>query len=322
MLAHEPRDEFGVGLAEAVAAAERFGVDRAEQRVVAPAALADVVVQAGDVEQLDLRHVAYAMRGDREVLFRRAVVQPAHVADDVHRVRVDRVDMEQVVLHLPDHLAEFRQIAAEHAIATHARQLRHQRERGLQEVDEQPGVRGIVAEGVVDQVQVFADRANRLGAHARDVAAVGHDHEHLEQCARRLAEHVRRHRLDVAVAQPEAIVDRYDARPFACPQDRFLEMLQEDVVDFGEFDDVPVVMVHEALDAEPGAGVGEAELLREGALVLELQVVFLASGEQVQSEPHPPQEAPAVLEPGVFLGREHAEPLPARRGPWCGTCAP
>ena len=109
--AHEPRDEFGVGLVEAMAPTEGDDVDRAERRVIAAAPLCDVVKQPRDVEQFDLRQVLDAVVRDRKRFLARSIVQAAHVADHHHRVRIDRVDVEQVVLHLADDAAELGNVA-------------------------------------------------------------------------------------------------------------------------------------------------------------------------------------------------------------------
>jgi hypothetical protein len=168
---------------------------------------------------------------------------------------------------------------------------------------------GIVAEAIVDQVQVLANQANGVGAHAGDIPTIRHDDEDLQQRAGCVSEHVRRRGLDVVVANAEAFVDGNHAGPLAGPQNGFVEVLQQNVVDFTQRDDVPVVVMHEALDAELGAGVGKAQALGETALIFELQVIFLAFGQQMQAEAHPPEKTPAILQPHTLLGGEHAELL-------------
>ena len=73
------------------------------------------------------------------------------------------------------------------------------------------------------------------------------------------------------------------------PRDRdSSRKLQDDVVHFPERQHIPVVFVHEAFDAEPGFGVHVAQPFRQRALILELQAVILAPGDQVQpiANPH------------------------------------
>ncbi|MCY1180652.1 hypothetical protein D9M73_211100 [compost metagenome] len=75
--------------------------------------------------------------------------------DQVQGVGIDGVDMEQVVLHLPDDQAEFRQVAPQDAIAVHAPQVAMDTDFTLEQLDEQAGVADVVAKIVVDQVPVF-----------------------------------------------------------------------------------------------------------------------------------------------------------------------
>ncbi len=57
-------------------------------------------------------------------------------------------------------------------------------------------------------------------------------------------------RFDVVVANLETFVDRFNFGFVVRPQDRFVEVLQQDVVDFAQAQHVPVVVVHELFDAE------------------------------------------------------------------------
>jgi hypothetical protein len=57
-------------------------------------------------------------------------------------------------------------------------------------------------------------------------------------------------RLDVVVTDLEAFVDRFDLRLVVRAQDRFVEVLQQDVVDFAQAQHVTVVVVHELLHTE------------------------------------------------------------------------
>lgn len=74
--------------------------------------------------------------------------------------------MEQVVLHLPDDMAELRQVATEDAVAVHPPQVAVDTLAALEQLDEQAGVADVVAELVVDQVSAVAQQANGVGAHA------------------------------------------------------------------------------------------------------------------------------------------------------------
>ena len=169
-------------------------------------------------------------------------------------------------------------------------------------------------------MQVLAHQADGGGAHAGDVAAVGHQHEHLHQGRRVRGEDAVARRLDVVVVNAKARVDRLDARllPRASAEDRFLEVLQQDVVHLAQQQHVAVVVVHEALDGQLAVAVAVAEALRQLALMVEEQAVFAPPGDDVQAEAHAPQEAPAVEQPLALQPRQEAAvlqlgELPARR---------
>lgn len=85
--------------------------------------------------------------------------------DQIQRVRVDGIDVEQVVLHLPHDVAELWQIQAKNAVAVHASQVAVNARFALEQLDEQAGVADIVAEVVVDQVPVLAQQANGVGTY-------------------------------------------------------------------------------------------------------------------------------------------------------------
>ena len=68
VLAHQPFHQLGFAVAEPVLDAELARIDRSEFRVIAAAALADVVEQAGEIQQFDLRQPPRDPAGDREAL--------------------------------------------------------------------------------------------------------------------------------------------------------------------------------------------------------------------------------------------------------------
>jgi hypothetical protein len=117
--------------------------------VIAAAPLADVVEEAGDVEQLDLRQTLGDAAGDRETLLVLRAQEAAHVLDHLQRVGVDRVAVEEIVLHLSDDATEGGQVAAEDPVARHAAQLPGHAAIGTQYVQEQALVFRVGAERVI-----------------------------------------------------------------------------------------------------------------------------------------------------------------------------
>jgi hypothetical protein len=116
---HQELDQLHVLAADAVVAAEALHLERAEHRVVAAAALGDVVEEGGDVEHPGPVEGRGELRAERVLVGVLGDEEPAHVAQHHDDVLVHGVDVEQVVLHLPDDAAEDPEVAAEHAGVVH-----------------------------------------------------------------------------------------------------------------------------------------------------------------------------------------------------------
>ena len=76
-------------------------------------------------------------------------------------MRVDRVRVEQIVLHPADDAAERRNVEPEHAVGVHALQRARDALRCAQDVEEQPVVARVLAELFVDEPQVLLDERDR-----------------------------------------------------------------------------------------------------------------------------------------------------------------
>jgi hypothetical protein len=142
VLFDQPSQQLDVVLLQPMRGAELAHVDRAQHRVVATAALGDVVEEPGHQQQpRRLQAVVHAL------CLREAWITPLHEAghDAKHfqRVLVDRVHVEQVVLHAPRNARKGRQVAAQHAEVRHARQ-RVDRLRALQQREEHRARVGIL----------------------------------------------------------------------------------------------------------------------------------------------------------------------------------
>ena len=135
--------------------------------------------------------------------------QAPQIADDEQRVRIDRVGVEQVVLHAADDAAERRNVAAEHAVQVHAPQLVRDADRRAQDLEEQAVIARMLAELLVDQPQVPRQLADGRGAHAADLRVLLDDDEQLEQRRRIAVEDVVAGDLEVVVADLEARIDRH-----------------------------------------------------------------------------------------------------------------
>ena len=88
--------------------AKQFGVFRAQFGVVAAAAFTDVMKQTCNVKKLTLRDALYAAMSNGKGLQGVFIAKAAHVANHHHGMRVDGVNMKQVMLHLSDDVTEGR----------------------------------------------------------------------------------------------------------------------------------------------------------------------------------------------------------------------
>ena len=209
--------------------------------------------------------------------------------------------MEQVVLHAADDSAERRNVETEHAVGVHALQRARDALRRAQDVEEQPVMTRVLAELLVDQPEVLLDERDRARVDAAQVQVLLEQQEDLEQRRRLAREHLIVGHLEIAVAALEARAQR-DRRLVLVEEDRFLEELQQHLVEAAQLHDRAVVALHELLDGEREARVLVAEHLRELDLMVEQQPVLAPAREQMQAEADPPQERPA-LRPGSAAAR-------------------
>ena len=119
VLGDEPFDQRGILAGDAVVAAEAPRLAHAELGVVAAAALGDVVEERGDVEHPGPVERRRELRAERVLVGVLGDQEAAHVAQHHDDVLVDRVDVEEVVLHLADDAPEHPEVAAENAGLVH-----------------------------------------------------------------------------------------------------------------------------------------------------------------------------------------------------------
>ena len=102
------------------------------------------------------------------------------VADYEERVLVDRVRMEEVILHAAYDSAERGYVKPEYPVQVHAAQFVGYAFRRTQNRQEQPVVARVLAELLVDQVQVAPDEADRVSADAAKVGDLLQQQEQLQ----------------------------------------------------------------------------------------------------------------------------------------------
>ena len=94
VLSHQPRDQFGIVIGQAVTTAERHHVFGTEARVIAAASFADVVEQSSDVKQFDLFQLADRLGDGRKLLLNGRIVKAPHLPNHHHRMGIDGVDVK------------------------------------------------------------------------------------------------------------------------------------------------------------------------------------------------------------------------------------
>ena len=156
MLLYQPANHVSVRRIKFVAKTKRSSIHGAELRMVATSALADVVIKPGDIQQLRFWQVVNAVMCKGRLCLSLGITKAAHIADHHHGVCIHRIDMEQVVLHLPNYLPEFWDVTCEHAVTTHACELGDDFVRRLEQTHEELGVFWVLPVIFIDQIQRLA----------------------------------------------------------------------------------------------------------------------------------------------------------------------
>jgi hypothetical protein len=139
----------------------------------------------------------------RELLHREA----AQAAHDLQDVLIDGVDVEQVMLHLPDDASETGQIATEDTQLVHAPELLDQATLLLENLQKKRTVVRIVAEIIVDQFACSPQGALRARAHSLQFGMFLEQQKGFEDGAGGLLEHLLMDHVEKLVRILEAFVD-------------------------------------------------------------------------------------------------------------------
>src|SRR5881296_1695735 len=150
MVRDEELDELRVFGRKAMLAAETPGLEPVQLRVIASAALGDIVEDRRDVQQ------PMALEAGDETAAQRILVrklehrEAAHVAHDGEDVLVHGVRVEQIVLHLADDATKRGQIPSQDAVLIHSPKFVHDAARLLQKGKENRAIAQISSESSVD----------------------------------------------------------------------------------------------------------------------------------------------------------------------------
>ncbi len=280
----QPDDQVGILAGDAVLLAEAPRVGHAQHRVVAAAPLGDVVEQRGHGQHPGLVEVRHQLAAERELV---RVLDDGEAADIAHHhqdVLVDRVDVEQVVLHLPDDASEVDQVAAQHAGLVHQPQRMRDALRLLQDRQERRAVGRIAAPPGIHLRAGVVERAQRVGGQALDAARLFIHQEGFQDGGRLALVQLGIGDLQHALALDKAPVDGPRDAQLGRKQPG-LDVLQHHGVELRDGFGCPVVAAHQLLAGALGRVRAIAEGLAQLGLQVEHEHVLAAPGQQVQAGP-------------------------------------
>ncbi len=307
MEAHQPGDGLGLGRRQAEARAQPPRDFGAEDRMVATAALGDVVEQHRDIERAARHDLVQQDGRERMVGLEHAMFDLREQADRADRVLVDGVMMVHVELHLRDDAAEIGNEAAEHAGLVHPAQ----HDLGVawrgQHVEEE-GVGGRVLADVVGELRIA-----RRGTHRQrmdfEPMLVG-EREQLEQPSRFLREKVVARDRQAPAVDDEAVELARGAAQRRQPEtppargELLVQMREEHAGQIARGARLQEIELHEALDLRFARAVGEAHPLGDLALQVEGEAILGAPRDRVQVAAHRPEEILGAMELAIFGAAE------------------
>ena len=244
---------------------------RAELRMVGLPALADVVEQGRQVEHLGLARLGEQLG--------HLLPKRSEFGHGLQLVPVHGVQVVEVVLGERLHRREFRQVAGEQAGGEHGLEHREDLATGGEQLGEDPRHPPRLPEAVVHQVQVRRDRLTGAVVQGQPGAA-GLKKEPHEQVGA-LAEFLRRGQPHRAAAHGDGPLEPPLAGGGAGHAEDLEHVLEEQVGDHGHGLQVGVDLAHEPFHPALTVLVPVAQRRGQILLVVEHQVVALASAQPV-----------------------------------------
>ncbi len=281
---HQEFHQGGVFRIHGVSLAEAAGLGGAEHRVVAAAPLRDVVEQRGDVEQPGALEIAHQFAAAGEFVCMLGHRETAQIAHDHQDVLIDRVDVEEVVLHAPDDAAKRRQIVTEDRPLVHPAQFVHQAARRLQDLQEQGTMVRIAPEGGIDARARIPQGTQGRRSDAGQLRVLLHRAERLQDRRRCALEAARVGRAQQPVDVAEQPVDLHATR-VPGREKGAAQILQHDRMQLHDGFCRPVVALHQFLGGAARLMTGRTQRHGDLCLQVEHEPVLVAPGDDVQHRP-------------------------------------
>ena len=204
---HQPRRQGRLARTQPVVRAEMFRVAGAQFRVVAAAALGDIVKQPRDIEHGGVFDSFHDLPEPRIRLPPFGQAETADIADHAQDVHIDRVAVKEVVLHPPRDQPELGNVGAQYPVAVHRLKLAGRVGGGGQDLHESAAILRVVPELAVDPGRGFHQPLDQGGAEAADFGVLLPQQERFQHCPRRNLQQLGPLRVQVAVARQEPGVD-------------------------------------------------------------------------------------------------------------------
>ena len=271
VLTHQKAQQPLVVAGDAVGTAEAQHVALAQLRVVAAAPLGDVMKEGRHDQQPGRLEIAHQLAAERVLVHVLGHHEAAQVAHHHQRVLVDRIDVEEVVLHPAHDVSEGGEIASQHRPLVHQPQRVGDAGRGLQDGQEAGAVDRVVPVGAVDAEARMPEGAQRAHRHAVERTVLLQHAEGAQDQPGIALEVLRIAQVQLVVDLVEMVVQPAGWSRMLAQQTDF-QRLQQQRAQLRDALGRQVVLLH--------------QLFREGARAFPLQVHGLGHGGlQVEDQP-------------------------------------
>ena len=309
----QEHDETGVLGRQFMLATETARIPCAERAVITAAALCDVMEQRSDVEQPRAFEVRDQLAAERILVCMFCEREAPQVAQHLQDVLIHGVDMEQVVLHLPDDASEHRQVAPQDRQLVHPSQFVQHALRLLQYLEEGRAIARVAPITRIDAYTRMPQRTHQRRGHAAQFAMLRHQQKGTEDSVRIRIERVRCAQIEQLAANDEGLIERLRCRIVPVKQAQ-LDVLQHDRVHLGDRLGRPVVALHHHFARAACRGRMEAGALRDRVLHIEYEAVLAPIGDEMQPGANLLQTALAAADQAGFLGGDQSAPRQLRPG--------
>ena len=304
VFAHEKDDEVRICLAEAEAAAEIGCFLRAHDFMPAAEPFADIVEEPGDDDAPVLRNFCHHLRAEGIFVRKFASGEAPDVAHDAQRMLVDREDVVEVVLHLPDDVPECNEKASENRPRVHHLERVVGPAGELQDLKERCLVGRIAPVGRTHRERSAPERAQKPRGHAGELRVRRKDDEGSQNGVGIPDEDLVVDEIHFIAAGDKSALKPHGGRLFVAAEEPVGNGLQLNDRHLRDRLRVQVVALHQRFRAAHDACRPVAEAFGDRFLEVEKKPVLMTPRNEVQLDAKHLQEAEAALDRFLFARRD------------------